>query len=565
LYDITQAITTTVDSERVLHLLLEKITQLLPYSVAMLSLYNEELCRLEHVAFHDSTGAEWIKEKGKKVGKGGNNYSDIVFAGRKPVVVEEFATDPRTIDVEFVRRHGLVSYVGIPLQIMGNPLGVLGFCTKEKRIFAKEEIEFLTILAGQAAIAINNSKLFEQYRQKTDELKSANRRLSALYEVTATVGESLDLDPVLRQVVDHVTRIFGFDATRVLLLDRQSQEARLRCSFARRPELWTQARTFRRGEGNVGRVIETNEPIIFDDTDADPRYKQQSKTKLSLRNRHRFLAVFPISDKVSTLGTLVCAGVQPRHLSPDETELLMTMTRQIGIAISNVRLFEDTCEKANELERLTLELALAEERERRRLAEGLHDDVGQNLATVQLKLGELLQAETSKQNKASLKGLRKLIDQTIQTTRSLTFDLSSPILYSLGLEAALENLSERLEAERGIAVNFRSDGEPKPLREEVQIILYRSVRELLLNVAKHAQAKSVTLVVERRGDTICICVEDEGIGFKRSPGDQQFLTDQKLGLFSVGEQLKKIGGELRIEPRSGAGTKATLTAPILAS
>ena len=160
-------------------------------------------------------------------------------------------------------------------------------------------------------------------------------------------------------------------------------------------------------------------------------------------------------------------------------------------------------EYREKLQALTMALALAEERERRRIAMGLHDDVGQVLAIAKIKLSELLQAELSGESTRLTKEIRALIDHTIATIRLLTFELSSPVLYSLGLDAALEQLTGQLQKQTGIRCRFESDKQSRPPSDQTSVVLYRTVRELIRNIEKHArarQARGVSRLPKTNGD-----------------------------------------------------------------
>ena len=162
----------------------------------------------------------------------------------------------------------------------------------------------------------------------------------------------------------------------------------------------------------------------------------------------------------------------------------------------------DLVTQQRRLRSLTLELSLTEERERRRIAAGLHDFACQNLVLSKMKL-ESLRMPLSATDLEEIAGVCNTLDRTIESVRRLIFDLSSPTLYKFGLEAAVEELLEdRVKAQHGIQCSFRDDGAVKQLAENVRILLFQSVRELLINVVKHAQARAVTVDVARCNDTI---------------------------------------------------------------
>ena len=210
------------------------------------------------------------------------------------------------------------------------------------------------------------------------------------------------------------------------------------------------------------------------------------------------------------------------------------------------------------LRSLGSELTLAEERERRRLAADLHDHVGQLLALAKIKLGEgLLKSPTNSSNHA-VSEARELIDQVIQFTRSLTFELSLPVLYELGLGAAIEWLGEQLQKQFGLQVKVIRVGGEKHLNEAARVLLFRIVRELLTNVVKHAQANQVLITLQNTGAHLHLQVADNGIGFDKS----QVSMFAGFGLFNIQERLGDLGGYLDLVTTPGKGTAATIVVPV---
>jgi PAS domain S-box-containing protein len=215
-----------------------------------------------------------------------------------------------------------------------------------------------------------------------------------------------------------------------------------------------------------------------------------------------------------------------------------------------------------QLRSLASELSLAEERLRRRIATNVHDHIGQNLAISKIRLESLRESASSPALAGPLEEICELIAQTIESSRSLTFELSPPVLYEMGFEAAVEWLTRRMRQQHGLSTNFKSDGRPKPLSFNVRILLFQAVRELLVNVAKHAKARNVTVSTRRVGDEVQVTVEDDGIGFDTAKTSSHNYETEGFGLFSIRERLGYLGGHFDIESRPGLGTKVTLAAHI---
>ncbi len=218
-----------------------------------------------------------------------------------------------------------------------------------------------------------------------------------------------------------------------------------------------------------------------------------------------------------------------------------------------------------DLRSLASQLTLAEERERRRLAVHLHDQIGQNLALSHIKLEEL-RASLGEAGAAALAGevdyLTRLLEQTIQETQSLTFKISPPILYELGLEAALESLTDQFAHQHGLIAYFESDRHPKPVDENLKVLLFQAVQELLVNVVKHAQARSLKISMWREGECLRLAVEDDGVGFNPRVPVYRQGKNGGFGLFSIKERLRPLGGNLEVKSEPGVGTEVVLSVPL---
>ena len=341
LHDIDLAITSTLDLHTMLHLLLEKIDVVLPNAVTTVRLLNHETGEFEGVACRNIDENTWRSRNIKTV----QGFAEIIVTSRKPLTVADARTDPRNAAVEFARKFGLVSYHGVPLIAKNELLGVIAFYTKEGHSFSTEELEFLNAVAGQSAIAIHNSKLYEAAKRSEGEI-------SALNALTVAATQSLNLNVVLNEAVRKITEIFNFGATRVFLLDGDTNELRVEAAYEAKPEFWAEARVFRVGQSVVGKVAETGQSFICEDIFHDPRYATMSESRSAQQAGTHFLAMFPIKTKLKSWGVMVCIGERPRRLQMSEISLLESMANQVGIAVENGTLYQQTASKAKELSAL---------------------------------------------------------------------------------------------------------------------------------------------------------------------------------------------------------------------
>ncbi|MDX1431963.1 MAG: PAS domain S-box protein [Gammaproteobacteria bacterium] len=216
-----------------------------------------------------------------------------------------------------------------------------------------------------------------------------------------------------------------------------------------------------------------------------------------------------------------------------------------------------------ELRRLTSEVSLAEERERRRIAAELHDGAVQNLGLARIKLGSLRSRVLDVRDSDDVEEVRALLDRSIREVRSLVAELSPPMLYELGLEPAVEWLAERFRTRHGLDCEVEVEESSIPLSSEVEIFLFQAIRELLVNVVKHAGARHVSIAVRRDEDAIEVVVHDDGVGISPAELDARPTDASGFGLFSVRERAGLLGGEMRIE--ADRGTRVTIRAPLHAA
>lgn len=195
------------------------------------------------------------------------------------------------------------------------------------------------------------------------------------------------------------------------------------------------------------------------------------------------------------------------------------------------------------------------------MASYLHDTIGQTLAFTKIKLGNLNEHISDDEGRKILMELRGLLDQSIRGTRSLTLELSPPILNELGFEAAVEWLAERMRLEHDLVVRLALDGSHKGLAEDVRFILFSAVRELLINVVKHASTRSAALSIQPIDDKLEIQVVDNGTGFHPEKLALRAGDESGFGLFNVRERIQSIGGTVTVESSLGRGTRVTLLVP----
>ncbi|WP_373497796.1 CHASE4 domain-containing protein [Desulfococcus sp.] len=257
-----------------------------------------------------------------------------------------------------------------------------------------------------------------------------------------------------------------------------------------------------------------------------------------------------------------------------EFNRLIRQLREVhtGLAEANERLHHEIGERIQSEEKLLVnqqklralssEMTLIEERERRQIAADLHDRIGQNLALTQIRLGMLSALGAPSDRRDDLREIEAAIDAIIQETRTLIFEISPPVLYEIGIGAAIEWLAETMAAQHGIRISVVLGPESRDMDDTLRVLIFRAVRELLLNIIKHARARNVAVRMAAHPDAVTIMVEDDGAGFDAARVAAENAGAGGFGLYSIKERFHMLGGSVEIDSRVSEGTRVTLTAPV---
>jgi PAS domain S-box-containing protein len=243
-----------------------------------------------------------------------------------------------------------------------------------------------------------------------------------------------------------------------------------------------------------------------------------------------------------------------------------------GVMIGSVHIAYDITErkqiermlsvKREQVAAMVVELSMAEERERLRIASVLHDHIGQTLLLSRIKLGTLAGIAKPDSAERVIEDVETLLDQVIDETHSMTIQLNPPILAVSGLEVALQWLGNRMGAEYGLVVEFSDDARAKPLSDELRSVLYQCTRELLINVVKHANTDRAWLRVGLEDGMFRLMVEDRGVGFNPDDIVPDLSRDCRFGIFSIQIRIERMGGRMEIESSPGSGTRIAILLPI---
>jgi signal transduction histidine kinase len=248
----------------------------------------------------------------------------------------------------------------------------------------------------------------------------------------------------------------------------------------------------------------------------------------------------------------------------DEARQRLTeINRQLQGKVDECRQSEEALKiHQAKLQELSYELLQIEEQERRRLASKIHDRIGQMLAIAKIQVGLLEKEGGAAPALTKLAEIRTTLENIIDDTRSLTFEISPPILYELGLEAAISWLAEEMSAASGLKIEVEACDIDQELPVPLRVMLFRSLRELLLNTVKHARATRAAVSIQTVDGSLNVIVQDNGIGYQ--PHDNKTINEKHggFGLFSIRERVTSLKGNMEISAAPGRGTTVQFTLPL---
>ena len=466
----------------------------------------------------------------------GRGILGVLIRDATPLRLRDLSEDPRSVG--FPRNHPpMRSFLGVPILLRGVAYGNLYLTEKAGgEVFTEEDEELVSLLAAQAAVAIENARLYEAATGWSRQLESLNDVADAL--VTET-----DLDRLLELIASRLRDLL--DARLVtVLLPAGGNQLRFAAAAGQGGDKLA-GRVVSREGSKSGRVLDRGRSERVDSLLDDPDVDQEAMRLLGarsglwvpLRVRGRSIGILAAHDKL---------GAEVRFTDTD-LRLAETFASRASVAVDlSERIARDALQRVVE----------AQEAERRRLARELHDETGQALTSILLGLKGLEEQLGADDSRAAVADLRELVVSTLQDVRRLAVELRPTALDDFGLVAALERLTESFAEQSRIPVDFQSALPPQRLPEEVETALYRIVQESLTNVVKHAHASRVSVLLTRRNGSVAAVVEDDGRGF-----DLSEVPDGGFGLLGMRERVAALGGRLELESGE-SGTTIVAEVPV---
>jgi two-component system, NarL family, sensor histidine kinase DevS len=465
----------------------------------------------------------------------GGGILGVLIRDAEALRLHDIADDPRSVG--FPPNHPpMHTFLGVPILLRGVAYGNLYLTEKEGgEDFTTDDQEIVTLLAAQAAVAIENARLFESAKRWSDQLE-------ALIEVGNKLATEVDPVKTLDLVARRLQEIVQARLVIVVLAGPDGSQRIEAVSGEVDREVVARLRTEQ--DPKIARVLERRRSERVDSSLEDPEAERGLARSLGV-----LTALYaPMLVGNAAIGVILAADklVPDRRFSHEDFRLAETFASRAGVAVDQGRRIQ------RDVFRRVVE---AQEEERRRLARELHDETGQALTSILLGLKTLEESEAGDLEDA-VAGLRERVVETLHDVRRLAVELRPKALDDFGLEPALERLTTGFAEQTGIEVQLQSQlGERLP--SDVETVLYRIVQEALTNVVKHARAAHVSILLTRKNGRVAALIEDDGRGF-----NPEAAGNGGIGIVGMRERIALLEGRLSIESREGAGTTIRVEVPL---
>jgi signal transduction histidine kinase len=461
----------------------------------------------------------------------GRGILGVLIKDARPLRLHDLTEDPRSVG--FPPGHPpMHSFLGVPIRLRGVAYGNLYLTEKEGGDFTDEDEELVTLLAAQAAVALENARLYESATAWSQQLESLN-------EVGAALVGELELDPLLELVVARLRELIGAHLVAIAL--PSGEGLRIAAADGAGADTLGAVSTLE-ADSKTARVLEHGRSERIDSLLEDPEVDQEIARRLGVSTG----LYVPLRARERTIGVLIAHDKVGRDLRFTSADLRLAeqfaLRASIAVDLSR-RIARDSLRR----------VVAGQEVERRRLARELHDETGQALTSILLGLRALEAANDD----VEVDDLRELVVATLQDVRRLAVQLRPKALDDFGLVPALERLVQTFSESSGISVELEAQIGEQRLPSDVETTVYRIVQEALTNVVKHAEASRVSILLVRRDATVTAVVEDDGRGF-----DSEAAGEDSLGLEGMRERVELHEGRMTVETAPGSGTTLRVEVPL---
>ncbi|MHB1126503.1 MAG: HAMP domain-containing protein [Bacillota bacterium] len=451
--------------------------------------------------------------------------------------------------------YGLATLIARPISQMVQATRDIARGNLNRRVTIRWEDEIGELGKSFNGMVENLEVSREAIEQFNREMVSRNQQLLAFNAVAVAVNQTINKDEMLQAVVGKILETTRYTYGGIHLWDDEREKLNYFYLIGNPP--LEVGKTTDIIEEVALLVTKTGEPFI------SPDLIQELSQDHELEGQGIQVIAIPLWANNKVNGVMTFFGQFDAKLTDEDRQFIITICNYMRVATENAVLWQELKEKEEMRVYLLEKVITAQEEERKRISRELHDQAGQSLTSLILGLKVLSGATSWSEVQLRVEELRNLAYNTLTEIHDLAIELRPAVLDDLGLEAALYRYASEYSQRTGIVVDFQANGlNDLRMKPDVETSIYRTVQEALTNVAKHAQAKNVSVILECFTSYLLVIVEDDGLGFEVSEVMHSSIKYNRLGLFGMQERMALIGGTLAIESTPGVGTTVYIKVPL---
>jgi signal transduction histidine kinase len=538
LNEISMEILQLLDLDRVLEVIVEKTCSLLNAEISYIALADEEEKVIRVRVTHGARG----EELHKVIHKYGDGVGGWVAANRTPLLVDNYykEVEPQSpLIPEILATEGIISAICVPMSTHRGLVGVLYATSRQEAAFNHSQLELLQALGNQAAIAIENARLYVEQKLSAEKLQNSiatHERLLSL--VLGNQGIQVITD-TLSELVQCPVMV-------------ENNQFQILC--------WS-SKGYRGGDQTQLLNHRKSSKELWQDIESTNWLNTLRDTKLSIR-------VPPPPDRQDSFSRVITPIVRGRillgYISAIEVEQPLNDQQRSAVEEASIIFALEFLKQETARASMLQHLIAAQEDERKRIARELHDETSQALTALMVGLDTVSMDIVVDPEKANqrLAATKSIADGMLENIHRLISDLRPSLLDDLGLMPAIAWYSEQRLKPFGITFYLESEGLEQRLSSTMEIALYRIVQEAITNTIRHAQASTVTVRVILQGDHLTLKVEDDGQGFDPQILQSTDMPVKSIGLWGIQERVSILKGDFHVQTAPGEGTTLEIRVPV---
>lgn len=425
-------------------------------------------------------------------------------------------------------------------------------------------------MLDQLATTIENQRLIEEIKRELKERQQAELqkqqyadRINMIHQIDQAILAAESTYEIAQAATNRIPQLIPCDQACILIFHHESEEAELLAVLDSTDGKFSAGTRF--PLSSFSQILEDYDQRAVSNSSNSQAWPNSDVPPLLDNQEYKSRLLMPLTTSNLLIGIIYIASVNTNAFSREQEEIANEISNSLAVAIQNRRLISTVNEHRRELQKLSNKLMIAQESERMRISQELHDEIGQLITAIFFNVAaienNLLDASTP-EIRERLADTNNLIEQLMEGVRSMSLELRPPMLQDLGLIPTLrwylKNSARRLD----VRIQYDFDDIERRFSDEIETAIYRIVQEALTNAVRHGQADEVQVNLNHSNSTLEVIFNDNGIGFDPERVFADDGNNEGAGLLGIRERVSNLGGKVIIRSEPDRGVDITVTFPL---